>query len=385
MWGIALDFAFVLCYNGQCKIIAQCGGVKVSFKTLSEENKEFIAKLYSLKAGLSLLSLEADKTRIEESKDKYIKDCIENKKYKLEGMKRNLAGLSQQIEKNEAIVSNGKKAFLIRLIIGLCLLVACPVVGLPLTLISAVLMAISTMLAIPFMAFMFIFIIGSFIAGTVLIDQSLKKRAPKFVKVELERCREAHEKQASEISSLEALLADDEAAFRKHAENHEKKLQEYKERSQEIYTALVQDYDDVLERRDWANLDYIIYVYETGRADALMSALHLLDEEKCHEGILAAINYASAEISQNIRSSIEIMGERLAMNMQTLGDRIEANGRKTREAIAGASAEASRYASALNSSITVQNALLEKSNVTSAQLAGDVNYVVERYKLTGRL
>jgi hypothetical protein len=38
MWGIALDFAFVLCYNGQCKIIAQCGGATVSFKTLSEEN-----------------------------------------------------------------------------------------------------------------------------------------------------------------------------------------------------------------------------------------------------------------------------------------------------------------------------------------------------------
>ena len=60
----------------------------MSFNTLTEENKEFIVKLYSLKAGLSLLSLEADKTRIEEEKDKYIKDCIENKKYKLEGMKR---------------------------------------------------------------------------------------------------------------------------------------------------------------------------------------------------------------------------------------------------------------------------------------------------------
>ena len=357
----------------------------MSFNTLTEENKEFIVKLYSLKAGLSLLSLEADKTRIEEEKDKYIKDCIENKKYKLEGMKRNLEGLSQQIEKNEAVVKNGKKAFLTRLIIGLCLLVACPVVGLPLMLICAVIMSISMTLAFPLMAFMFIFIIGSFIAATVLIDRSFKKIAPKFVRLELEKLRAAREEQAAEVSSLEALLAEDEAAFKKHAENHEKLLQEYKERSQEIYATLVQDYDDVLEKRDWVNLDYIIYVYETGRADALMAALHLLDEEKRHEGILAAISHASAEISQNIRSSIEIMGDRLAMNMQTLGDRIEANGRKTRETILEASAESSRQASALNSSVAMQNALLKKSNATSAQLAGDMNYVVERYKLMGRL
>ena len=49
------------------------------------------------------------------------------------------------------------------------------------------------------------------------------------------------------------------------------------------------------------------------------------------------------------------------------------------------SSKAAHNASKIASGIEMQNALLDKSNVTSAQLASDMNYMVERYKLTGRL
>ena len=360
----------------------------MSFNTLSEENKDFVVKLYSLKAGLSLLSLEADKTRIEEEKDKFIKGCIEDKKNQLDGLKRTFASLSQEIDKKEQIVKNGRKAFLTRLIIGLGLLASLVILGLPTLLIAAAIMSIiisiDVVLASVGIIGLVLGFVGVFIAGLALINGSVKKIAPLSVKNDLANLKELRESKAEEIKSTEALLAGEEAALSKHSVNHEKLIREYKERAEEIYTTLVQDYDDVLEKRDWVNLDYVIYVYETGRADNLMSALHLLDEEKRYEGIITAIDRASAAISDNIRSSISAMGERFAMNMQALGDRIETNGRKIRDTIREASADASRCAAEINSSVAMQNALLEKSNVNSTKLADDMNYLVDRYRLTGR-
>jgi hypothetical protein len=81
----------------------------MSFKTMTEANQEFVTKLYGLKAGLSLLSLQAEKMQAEMNKDKFMKDCLEEKEYKLNGAKKRLQGLYDAKTQAEEDLKSGKK------------------------------------------------------------------------------------------------------------------------------------------------------------------------------------------------------------------------------------------------------------------------------------
>lgn len=116
---------------------------------------------------------------------------------------------------------------------------------------------------------------------------------------------------------------------------------------------LVSIFGTILDKRDWENLDLIIYYYETGRADSVKEALQLVDKEKRNDALVEAIGIATNEICQ----SIHFLGKVIIQGFSSLSAQLEAQ----RAQIAGAM-------SAILTQQTLNNALLAKANVSSKQM-----------------
>lgn len=76
-------------------------------------------------------------------------------------------------------------------------------------------------------------------------------------------------------------------------------------------TFLENEYGSFLHISDWGNLDYLIYLFVTRRADNMKEALHLLDEQKRTEMIVEAIKSSSQYLAQNISVTINQLGNML--------------------------------------------------------------------------
>lgn len=142
----------------------------------------------------------------------------------------------------------------------------------------------------------------------------------------------------------------------------------------------------MIDMRDWANTDFIIYSLETRRADTMKEALAIVDSEKRANRIAAAINQASIEIRRSIISnSAEIIKSlqggfnRLSNIMVTQAEimqttyqsinaqtQIMANEMQATRAAIGSQ---STYLSQIACQTNMQNALIAKANESSASLA----------------
>lgn len=138
-----------------------------------------------------------------------------------------------------------------------------------------------------------------------------------------------------------------------------------------FYRALKKEYTPDLDERNWKNLDLIIYALETGRADTLKEALKFVDGELRTRRIERAIDAATTQICDTIRSSIASLEatvqnccNRISMQIEEIGGKILA----TNQQILTTQRE-------LLSEQRFTNALLEKASVSSAQLMEDVNKI----------
>lgn len=136
-----------------------------------------------------------------------------------------------------------------------------------------------------------------------------------------------------------------------------------------MYSSLANVFSYLVDERDWANLDYLIYAIETGRADTIKEALQLLDREKQTDRIVAAIQAASREIAQLLVSGFTALSNQISSGIAMLSQQIQANSYQT----AQLSARMSQIADAQ----TLNNALLEKANESSEQLVTDAHRIVE--------
>lgn len=80
-------------------------------------------------------------------------------------------------------------------------------------------------------------------------------------------------------------------------------------------SCLESEFGGLLHTSDWGNIDYLIYLFMTGRADSKKEALQLLDKEKRTDRIVGAINGAAKYISKNISSAMNSLGDRLSSKM----------------------------------------------------------------------
>lgn len=163
--------------------------------------------------------------------------------------------------------------------------------------------------------------------------------------------------------------------------------------SQDMYNALVAQFKSVLDIRDWAHIDLIIFNFETGRADTLKEALQQVDRRVQTDEIIEAIESAGNYISSTIRMSMNELrsdlnksfnrlSEQLALQhaeqMTALGN-INRNIERTNESIAKLQSATENNGKALeniSSAANLNNALIAKIGYDSMSLMDDVNYMV---------
>ena len=81
----------------------------MSLNNLSEENKIFVSKLFGIKAGLSMISLEVDKIRNAETIMRKYTDDIDNGENTLKRVNERVQGFSARVEEYKSYVSADNK------------------------------------------------------------------------------------------------------------------------------------------------------------------------------------------------------------------------------------------------------------------------------------
>ena len=163
--------------------------------------------------------------------------------------------------------------------------------------------------------------------------------------------------------------------------------------SQEMYNALVAQFKSVLDIRDWEHIDLIIFNFETGRADTLKEALQQVDRrvqtdeiieaiESAGSSIAATINVTMRELRSDLNKSFNRLSEQLAIQhaeqMTALGN-INRNIERTNESIAklqSATENNGKSIENISSAANLNNALIAKIGYDSMSLMDDVNYMV---------
>lgn len=142
--------------------------------------------------------------------------------------------------------------------------------------------------------------------------------------------------------------------------------------------SLNEEYGDFLDPRDWENLDLIIFSVETRRTDNLKDALSIVDSEKRADRITDAVNSASKEIHESIDEARRRMQNSLEAGFTGLSRQITAQAIVLSNQIGqvgSAVAEQSQYIQVAASGAALNNALLEKANKSSQELARDVKSI----------
>ena len=163
--------------------------------------------------------------------------------------------------------------------------------------------------------------------------------------------------------------------------------------SQDMYDRLVAQFKSVLDIRDWQHIDLVIFYFETGRADTLKEALQQVDRKVQTDEIIEAIETAGQNISSTIRMSMnELRGDlnrSFAKLSVQLADQhreqmsalnsISGNIEKTNESLAKLQQTSEKNGESiekLTSAAYLNNALLTKISYDSLSLMSDVDYMV---------
>ena len=348
----------------------------MSFNTLSEENKELVSRLYGLKAGLSLISVEADRMRGAEYGRKSCTDEVDNCKVRIGLHKGMVESLERQsvdaakvvaadVEKKKKKIGTGV-GWLISGIVIFCIALSCaftdsalmgPMLGFG---------AFTLSVAIGFAIWNFVQTTNIPGADKHLADfmglQELLKQEQKALK----KSEEEYEKLTSEHES--------------YIKEYDKIANESLGRAMTLYRAVYDTYCDTLDPRDWESIDYLIYVYVSGRAEDLPTALRCLDDERRFMGIVAAIDKASAEVSSTIDQAFSSLGRQLKREFESLEDNINRNMGSMTDAINRLSSEIEANSDAVTKGMAAQAALQAKANKSTKQLADDLKFVVDKAK-----
>ena len=145
-----------------------------------------------------------------------------------------------------------------------------------------------------------------------------------------------------------------------------------------IASTLYENYSKILDMRDWENLDFIIYLFETGRVNNIKEALLIVDKERRKNEIVAAINNASTAISENINNGFTKLQESLNNRLNLLVKQVEklsSNVVSLNQTIEIQTERIITDLNKLNTTAEYGNALREKANISSTQLVNDMNYI----------
>ena len=148
------------------------------------------------------------------------------------------------------------------------------------------------------------------------------------------------------------------------------------------YLAISRNYYEFLDKRDWENLDLVIYFLEMKRADNLKEVLQLVDRKKDLEEIKGLIITASNSVKDTISNNTAKLAGFLGSCFNHLASQISSENNKIQIIIEKDNIKLSNlnpkpdYAHFLkNKKKTIGLALIAKINTPSTKLMQDTNYM----------
>lgn len=354
---------------------------------MEKTKEEIVAELYALRAGLSVISQQADEVKGCEEK-------IASAKKESERRKDNIQKYNEQKEliKSRQIPTfddynalylkyyreEKDKQGILRYILGIWgIFMFVPGI------IAGLLFAIFGVRFI-FAAIGFAVAVAVIIVFVVLCRNSVKKKAKKRAEDEVSRVRGERERHKQNVYAAEeacrqavALYEEAEKSAFMSGEENGRIISVKSNESQILTEALEKQYNWLLQPADWQNIDLIIFYLQTGRADSIKESLQLADRQRQNDAIVNEIRRAAVSISNEIRSNFIALGQVMVQCFNSLSEQIDLQGRQLLDSLGDISAQNEK----LISSAKLQNALQAKANVTSEQLKSDLEFMQQRMGL----
>ncbi len=364
--------------------------------TATDPRQDTVAKLYALRAGMSILSEDHDKAQAATQR---IQD-LEAKIQEIKDTKKAIATYKQEVheaERQERIAYCKWKKFLFG----------------PLKLFLSALLFLVLSFAIACFVDSFVAKLDASFADTFAIiaglglttcllslivflyrccqnDNSTEAKKLEAVRKQLELQRKNLESSKAKLSKL---IADRSGFFdslfgKKHKSSSESEPQpetveeKYAHKIQSLETKITQEEENLhtigvhfkatyaamqeqfasfLDERDWGNVDLIIFNYETGRAVDMRDALLQVDNEKRNDRLVDAVHRSTKEISSSIHRGLGSLETSLNIHFSELTGSI--------------SSFSSQLGRQLTESSSAQQALLSKINTSSDEMAGSISHM----------
>lgn len=88
------------------------------------------------------------------------------------------------------------------------------------------------------------------------------------------------------------------------------------------WNSCIRVFSSVLHSSDFENLDYLLYLFITGRADTTKEALQLLDEAKRTEAIIGAINTSAQYLANNFTVALNELKGSIVVELESIKNSI---------------------------------------------------------------
>lgn len=151
--------------------------------------------------------------------------------------------------------------------------------------------------------------------------------------------------------------------------------------SEAVVFALQDKYGDLLSPSDWENLDLVIFYLNTGRADTIKECLQLVDRQRQTESIVDAIETASYRISNEINSGFQMLGRTMVTCFNALSEQVNSISVQLDNQhiqVMNALSNVENQNNTILTTAKLNAALSAKASVNSEKLVEDMNYVKTR-------
>lgn len=222
-------------------------------------------------------------------------------------------------------------------------------------------------------AAVFVFGGGPFAAGLFVFIRAMTGSRPnKAESIKIEHREYSH----SEISALknhldrvdaEEIIPVLQKGLEEYKREYLEKIDSIQASSNALYRLLQKEFSPLLDERDWQHLDLIIFYFETGRADSMKEALSMVDRELQTNRIVEAIDMAAREICSSIERQTEVLQRTMVACCAHLSEQLSSI--ETQLAVQNA------QLSGLLDAAHMNNALLRHANDSSKQLYEDATRV----------
>lgn len=337
-----------------------------------KEKQETLSKLYTLRAGLSLIAQERDDVNAElsardqifsqlnkslsgkegEIKREKAKDSEAEKEYKnhIETAAEDLRAAQKELtfhsNRNASAETASSIGDFIKGIIGWVLL---GLVGMAISAAFIYLAVYPGFAERDLQIFFFIvaaviIIISLIVIIRAIYNEGLPISYKKVVKEAIEESRQNVEEHKEEIKGYQEKLSahqlDSAKRQKERAEDFEEEKQAtavvaalteavtmnmlsvHRETSLGIYNSLAAEYSEILDERDWQYIDLFIYMYETGRAESKKEALQLIDQYQQNKNIVDAIVRAGREVQDCIKQGLGALQTSMESHFRALSGQL---------------------------------------------------------------